>query len=70
MKIKLLPCPFCGFRPDPDEADCIYKVYPWSRVYVLNCYESHGGCSASVLGDSIEEVVKRWNTRSNVSTPF
>lgn len=69
----LKPCPFCGFQLDRDEADCIYPavrpeydedqdkmVY---RVWELNCYEVGGGCGASMLGDSAEDCITKWNTR-------
>ena len=31
--------------------------------YVINCVQHYGGCGASISGDSIEEVVAKWNRR-------
>lgn len=71
---KLLSCPFCGFTPEIDEADCIYPstrphfdketnefFYP---VWELNCYETGGGCGAEMMGDSPIDVINKWNTRT------
>ena len=70
---ELLHCPFCGFKPDRNDADCIYPasrpeydpildklVYP---VYQLVCYETGGGCGAHILGDDADDCIKKWNTR-------
>lgn len=69
--IDLKPCPFCGFKPDPEDDDCIYpaaqkrdesgRFLLWQVV----CYETGGGCSASVLGDSAEDAAKNWNKRNH-----
>lgn len=70
---SLLFCPFCGFKPDINDMDCIYpcsrpefneeKNEIHYRVYNLVCYETGGGCGASVLGDSPEACISLWNTR-------
>lgn len=60
---KLLHCPFCNFVPDEQDDDCIYPSNRERTVWSLNCYETGGGCGASVLGGSEEEVIERWNTR-------
>lgn len=66
---ELKPCPFCGFKPDIHDYDCIY---PSSRErnedgtyrdWHLNCYSTGGGCSASIYGGSPEECVEIWNKR-------
>lgn len=61
--IELKSCPFCGFRPQGDSDDCIYPIDHSRTVWNLVCYETGGGCGASVLGGSAGEVVERWNTR-------
>ncbi|MGZ8924493.1 MAG: hypothetical protein ACXW2E_01285 [Nitrososphaeraceae archaeon] len=62
---NLLNCPFCGFHPDINDEDCIYPLNRERTLWNLVCYETGGGCGASVLGDTKEEVITRWNTRSN-----
>jgi acetate kinase len=69
----LLPCPFCGFQLDANDDDCIYPATRATynetndsleyNVYELNCYTTGGGCGASVLGDSAEDCITKWNTR-------
>lgn len=63
--IKLKSCPFCGFEPDPEDNDCIYPVGHDQTLWNLNCYETGGGCSAHVLGKTIEECVEKWNRRAD-----
>lgn len=60
---NLLPCPFCGFTPDRNDEDCIYPIDREQAVYNLNCYETGGGCSTSILGSSPKDCIKKWNTR-------
>ena len=62
----LEPCPFCGFIPDSDDDDCIYPIDCERTTYNLVCYETGGGCGASVLGDSKEDVIDKWQRRSTV----
>jgi len=58
----LKPCPFCAFTPNSDDPDCIYLINREHQIYNLVCYEPQG-CGASVLGDSRQDVIQRWNTR-------
>jgi hypothetical protein len=60
----LKACPFCRFTPHHKDADCIYPVNRQRKVWTLVCYETGGGCSASVLGGSPEECIEKWNTRA------
>ena len=62
----LLPCPFCGFHPNANDDDCIYPVGRTKLMQIV-CYESGGGCGASVLGDSVDEVIRKWNRRVSPS---
>lgn len=61
--IELKSCPFCGFKLDPDADDCIYPVNREKTLYNVVCYETGGGCGASVLGWTAEEAICRWNKR-------
>jgi hypothetical protein len=63
---KLLPCP-CGMQLNAADEDCIYPatrpVYDPEldkmvfKVWELVCNPVYGGCDASVLGDSREDVI-------------
>lgn len=64
----LKECPFCGFQPDVEDDDCIYPINRERTVYNLVCYETGGGCGASVLGDNKEDVILRWNGRYKKET--
>jgi hypothetical protein len=61
------PCPFCGSEVDgyKDSGDFIYPVPTASgaRLYEINCLSIYGGCGASILGNSPEECIEKWNTR-------
>lgn len=37
---KLLTCPFCGFEPDSDDADCVYPVIREQKTKSGN-WQSH-----------------------------
>ncbi len=73
LKVDLKPCPFCGFKLDVTDDDCIYPAdrpqYDeetdsiYYRCYQLVCYETGGGCGASVLGTTPEDCITLWNTR-------
>jgi hypothetical protein len=36
------------------------------RVWKMQCTDNHGGCGAEVTGDSLEEVIEKWNRRPEV----
>lgn len=61
---NILPCPFCGFLPDINDPDCIYPATRDKTVWQLVCYATGGGCDASILGDSAEECIEKWNRRT------
>lgn len=65
--VALLPCPFCGFTPHADDDDCIYPATRTRTVWNINCYETGGGCSASILGSSPEDCIEKWNRRASPS---
>ncbi len=76
--LPLPPCPFCGFIPDVEDEDCIYPASrdfieviensnkPFYTLYSINCYESGGGCSASILGSSKDDVIQKWKMRIKI----
>jgi Lar family restriction alleviation protein len=52
--VSLLPCPFCGGAPEE-----------WSDAAMVECVS----CGAEMHGDSPEDAVKKWNTRTSEQTP-
>lgn len=62
----LKPCPFCG--NDLNKQDFYHDtVYPISRhptTWSIHCAEEYGGCSAEIIGNNVEDIVKKWNRRS------
>lgn len=64
---QALPCPFCGMTPDSTDADFCYPTLTrkdGTSIYRAGCIESAGGCGAEVLGDSPNDAIWRWNTRT------
>lgn len=61
MKVKLLPCPFCGKRPG-------YSFFPKIALHGIRC-KSMGCVIAEVDEDTFEEAARRWNRRTPVSCP-
>lgn len=64
------PCPFCGNdiqkQFDYDNFDTIYPVGK-SDLYQIVCGEWYGGCSATMLGSSVEDCINKWNKRKKES---
>jgi hypothetical protein len=64
-KVELLPCPHCGHNMQ-DQFDMIPEetIYPIDdNNYQIICQEYAGGCDCSILGESFEDCVKKWNRR-------
>lgn len=61
---KLKPCPFCGFQPVEGDEDFIYPTNRERTVWQAVCYETAGGCGASVLANSPKTALDVWNTRA------
>ena len=62
--VHLKPCPFCGFTPNiAEDHDVLYPIDRTLEIWNLVCPSTSGGCDASILGDSSEDVIKKWNTR-------
>jgi hypothetical protein len=63
MTATVLPCPFCNFQPDVEDADF---CYPNSRAYTdwtCKCYETGGGgCGAEgPYAKTRESAIAAWN---------
>ena len=41
----------------------VYDVPKTQRCYKIVCQEHYGGCGTEVHGDSVREVIEKWNTR-------
>ena len=39
------------------------EVPPEQWCYDVNCVQHHGGCGASISGDSKQEAIDKWNRR-------
>lgn len=71
---ELKPCPHCGHTPHMDNLrDSLHQVGRYSTdgcgkivepLWTFTCLDNEGGCNASVLGDSAEDCIKKWNTRT------
>ena len=61
----LKPCPFCGSDVDSykDSADFIHPASKDKTVWQINCCSVYGGCDASILGDSPEDCIEKWDKR-------
>lgn len=67
LNVEILPCPFCGQVPDPNDEDFCYPINITRKnqpaIYRAGCIEAAGGCGAEILGDSVDHAITRWNTR-------
>ena len=54
MTTKIKPCPFCGLQSHQDWDGMCYKIA---------CADTYGGCGASLVADSREEAIDKWNRR-------
>lgn len=64
--MELLHCPFCGNDlMQQKEEETIYSLtrVDASSIYNIVCLPAYGGCDASILGDSVEDCIKKWNSR-------
>lgn len=63
--IKIKPCPFCGSDVDryKDSEDFIYPIDRTGDLYEIHCLGIYGGCDASILGESPEDCIEKWNKR-------
>ncbi len=62
--MHILPCPFCGHVLDiENDPDVLYPVDRTYELWNIVCPANSGGCDAHILGDSSEDVIKKWNTR-------
>lgn len=64
-------CPFCGHTIVKDDPDSLYPLIKKQqdgtlRPYAFNlvCAVPSGGCDASMMGDSEDDCLEKWNRRS------
>lgn len=75
--IKLKPCPFCNNTIYGDEEDIHptgltwkydqhkrAKIYGTRKDFKNTCWNIVCVCGATMQGDSKEEVITQWNTRT------
>lgn len=62
----MLPCPFCNHQPNIDDGDTLYPINRSKTSWQFYCTATSGGCDASVVGNSRDDAIRRWNTRATV----
>lgn len=66
----LAQCPHCGHQPDEANLlDSIHSVMRDRSIWTAGCIDNEGGCNASVLGDSREDAIAKWNRRVLAGEP-
>ena len=61
-----------GWRDDAGQRHYIRRDDPrgtHGEVWELGCLEHEGGCGATMYGDSLAEVLAKWNARATPSSP-
>jgi hypothetical protein len=63
--LHIFSCPFCGHEPRLDNLlDSLHPVDRARTMWEFSCADNEGGCNASVLGDSPEHCIEKWNRRA------
>ena len=65
IDVKVKACPFCGAAPDISTAIQTDACY-YSNYY-LCCSSFECPCQVYCCGDTIDEIVSAWNTRTEKS---
>lgn len=67
---RLLPCPFCGRRPNCfTRAACPSEASPTKAISFVSCMCGGHSARAHQAGYSPEEVIAAWNTRWTSPAP-
>lgn len=59
---ELKPCPFCGKAPTPD-----FSVIDGEAAYHFHCQNAECPAWPNVSGETEEDAITAWNTRSPVT---